>query len=228
MFFRFLNCSVCCHRVSLKPTLKKKGRAFLNIEKYTSLIRLFVLQFFADKILHYKLLLLLLLLLLLFIELQLHLQPFDNNFTLPLLTYLTYSLLLPVEHRCMETALHLNLFWATAFQAPSRCSVKKFLSAFPVMRHTGPRGDPFSSQDRCDFARVSYGFCNHFVSTWWVFGPPSFTRAPLARLFRVLSRPSWLQWWPGGTSPPPHFTLHSNPILTCSQLPRCGRGVGLW
>ena len=28
-----LNCNVFCHRVSLKHTLKKKGRAFLNIGK---------------------------------------------------------------------------------------------------------------------------------------------------------------------------------------------------
>ena len=48
------NCNVSCHRVSLKHTLKKKGRAFRNIGKYTSLtlksallfFRLFVLQFF--------------------------------------------------------------------------------------------------------------------------------------------------------------------------------------
>ena len=47
-----LNCNVFCHRVGLKHTLKKRGRAFRNIGKYTSLtvksallfFRLFVLE----------------------------------------------------------------------------------------------------------------------------------------------------------------------------------------
>ena len=59
-----LNCSVFCHRVSLKHTPKKKGRAFRNIGKYTSqtvksALHFFFLDylfynFFADYILHYR------------------------------------------------------------------------------------------------------------------------------------------------------------------------------
>ena len=59
-----LNCNVSYHRVSLKHTLKRTGRAFRSIGKYTSLtlkkkpcpfFRLFVLTFFfADKILYYR------------------------------------------------------------------------------------------------------------------------------------------------------------------------------
>ena len=41
-----LNCNVSCHRVSLKHTLKKKGRAFRNIGKYTSLTVKSALLFF--------------------------------------------------------------------------------------------------------------------------------------------------------------------------------------
>ena len=41
-----LNCNVSCHRVSLKHTLKKKGRAFRNIGKYTSLTVKSALHFF--------------------------------------------------------------------------------------------------------------------------------------------------------------------------------------
>ena len=41
-----LNCNVSCHRVSLKNTLQKKGRAFRNIGKYTSLTLKSALHFF--------------------------------------------------------------------------------------------------------------------------------------------------------------------------------------
>ena len=41
------NCNVSCHRVSLKHTLKKKGRAFRNIGKYTSLTMKSALLFFC-------------------------------------------------------------------------------------------------------------------------------------------------------------------------------------
>ena len=41
-----LNCNVSCHRVSLKHTLKKKGRTFRNIGKHTSLTVKSALHFF--------------------------------------------------------------------------------------------------------------------------------------------------------------------------------------
>ena len=43
-----LNCNVSCHRVSLKHTLKKKGRAFRNIGKYISLPVKISLAHFLD------------------------------------------------------------------------------------------------------------------------------------------------------------------------------------